>query len=42
MSSAGSLALGQTQECYGGCFDSFSLDGDLADVRIWDQVLSQV
>ncbi|KAL0039808.1 hypothetical protein WJX77_008614 [Trebouxia sp. C0004] len=38
----GSLVLGQNQDCYGGCFDpQTSFDGDLADVRIWDQVLSQ-
>ncbi len=40
---AGSLVLGQNQDCYGGCFDpQSSFDGDLADVRIWDQVLPQV
>ena len=43
MASAGSLVLGQNQDCYGGCFDpQRSLDGDLADVRIWNQVLPQV
>ena len=39
----GSLVLGQNQDCYGGCFNpQFSFDGDLADVRIWDRVLTQV
>ncbi|DBA68967.1 TPA: hypothetical protein ACH3X2_013140 [Trebouxia sp. C0005] len=38
----GSLVLGQNQDCYGGCFDpQTSFDGDLADVRMWDQVLPQ-
>lgn len=38
-----SEVLGQNQDCYGGCFDpQTSFDGDLADVRIWDQVLFQV
>lgn len=41
--SAGSLVLGQNQECYGGCFNpQSSLKGDLADVRIWSKALMQV
>ncbi|KAK9844409.1 hypothetical protein WJX74_002134 [Apatococcus lobatus] len=39
---AGALVLGQQQECYGGCFSpEWALDGDMANVRIWDRVLSQ-
>lgn len=39
----GSLVLGQDQNCYGGCFNpQFSLNGDLADVRIWNKALTQV
>ena len=35
--------LGQNQDCYAGCFDpETSFSGDLADVRIWDEVLPQV
>lgn len=35
--------LGQNQDCYGGCFNpQVSLNGDLADVRIWSKVLTQV
>lgn len=35
--------LGQNQDCYAGCFDpETSFSGDLADVRIWDEVLTQV
>ena len=34
--------LGQNQECYGGCFSpTYSLDGQIADFRIWNRVLSQ-
>jgi cysteine-rich repeat protein len=37
----GSLVLGQKQECYGGCFSpGKALDGQLAQVRIWDRALS--
>eukprot|EP00210_Caulerpa_lentillifera_P004763 g4547.t1 len=40
-SEKGSLVLGQNQECYGGCFSpSSAFDGSLANVRIWDRVLS--
>ena len=39
----GSLVLGQDQNCYGGCFNpQSSLNGDLADVRIWNKALAQV
>ena len=39
---AGSLVLGQNQECYGACFSpSQALDGSMAAVRVWDRVLSQ-
>ena len=39
----GSLVLGQDQNCYGGCFNpQSSLNGDLADVRIWNKALTQV
>ena len=39
---AGSLVLGQNQECYGACFSpSQSLDGSMAAVRVWDRVRSQ-
>ena len=42
-SPAGSLALGQNQECYGGCFSpADALDGDLANLHVWSRVLSQV
>ncbi|KAK9789369.1 hypothetical protein WJX73_005379 [Symbiochloris irregularis] len=38
---AGSLVLGQNQECYGGCFSpSYALHGEMADVRMWDRSLS--
>ena len=37
----GSLVLGQKQECHGGCFSpGKALDGQLAQVRVWDKVLS--
>lgn len=40
---AGSLVLGQNQECFGGCFSpEQSLAGDMANVRIWDRALPQV
>ena len=40
---AGSLVLGQDQECYGGCFSpQYQLHGDMAVLRIWDSVLRQV
>ena len=40
---AGSLVLGQNQECYGACFSpEQALDGDIAALRIWSRVLSQV
>ena len=40
---AGSLVLGQNQECFGGCFSPmYSLDGSMADVRIWSRALSPV
>lgn len=40
---AGSLVLGQDQECYGGCFSpQRALDGELANVRIWNRTLDQV
>ncbi len=40
---AGSLVLGQDQECYGGCFSpQYQLHGDMAVLRIWDRVLRQV
>ena len=40
---AGSLALGQQQGCYGGCFSpQYAFSGELANVRIFDRVLSQV
>lgn len=41
-SKAGSLVLGQDQDCPGGCFSpSNSYNGDLAVLRIWDRVLSE-
>lgn len=41
-SEEGSLVLGQNQECYGGCFSpSSAFDGSLANVRIWNRVLSK-
>ena len=40
---AGSLVIGQNQECYGGCFSpQYQLHGDMAVLRIWDRVLLQV
>lgn len=40
--SSGSLVLGQNQECLGGCFSPQSqLDGDMAELRVWDRVLSE-
>ncbi len=40
---AGSLVLGQDQECFGGCFSpQYQLHGDLAVLRIWDRALRQV
>eukprot|EP00210_Caulerpa_lentillifera_P004747 g4531.t1 len=40
-SSNGSLVLGQNQECYGGCFSpSTSFNGSLANVRVWNRVLT--
>ncbi|GAQ85128.1 hypothetical protein KFL_002200130 [Klebsormidium nitens] len=37
----GCLVLGQNQHCCGGCFASEeSLHGGLAEVRVWDKVLS--
>ena len=40
---AGSIVLGQDQECYGGCFSpQRAFYGDVALVRIWNKVLSQV
>lgn len=40
---AGSLVLGQNQECYGACFSpSQSLDGTLAAVRVWNTVRTAV
>ncbi|KAI8469316.1 MAG: concanavalin A-like lectin/glucanase domain-containing protein [Monoraphidium minutum] len=38
----GSLALGQDQDCLGGCFSpSNSFDGEMAVLRVWNRVLSQ-
>ncbi|PRW20453.1 concanavalin A-like lectin glucanase [Chlorella sorokiniana] len=38
----GSLVLGQVQDCFGGCFSpQYALHGDLAQLRIWDRVLSK-
>ena len=43
MLSAGSLVLGQNQECYGACFSpSQSLDGSMAAVRVWNRVRTHV
>lgn len=40
---AGSLVLGQNQECYGACFSpSEALTGDIAALRIWGRALTQV
>lgn len=40
---AGSLVLGQNQECYGGCFSpQYQLHGDMAVLRVWDRALRQV
>lgn len=40
---AGALVLGQMQNCLGGCFSpGYALDGDMANVRVWDRVLSKV
>ena len=40
---AGSLVLGQNQECYGSCFSpSQALTGDIAALRIWSRALPQV
>lgn len=40
---AGSLVLGQDQECYGGCFSpQRALSGEIADLRIWSRALGQV
>ena len=40
--SVGSLVLGQNQECFAGCFSpASSYDGSMANVRIWDRVLSK-
>lgn len=40
---AGSLVLGQDQQCYGGCFSpQRALDGDMANVRVWSRALDQV
>lgn len=37
----GSLVIGQNQECYAGCFSpSSAFDGSMANVRIWNRVLS--
>ena len=39
---AGSLVLGQNQECYGACFSpSQSLDGSMAVLRVWSRVRTQ-
>ena len=38
----GSLVLGQNQECVAGCFSpASSYDGSMANVRIWDRVLTK-
>ena len=43
VAAAGSLVLGQNQECYGACFSpSQSLDGTLAAVRVWNTVRTAV
>lgn len=40
---AGSLVLGQDQECFAGCFSPlYALDGAMADLRIWSSARSQV
>jgi hypothetical protein len=39
---AGSLVLGQNQECFGACFSpSQSLDGSIAALRVWNRVRTQ-
>ena len=41
-SSNGSLVLGQLQECYGGCFSpQYALRGDMAQLRVWNRVLTK-
>ncbi|KAK9814590.1 hypothetical protein WJX72_008328 [[Myrmecia] bisecta] len=38
----GALVLGQDQDCYGGCFSpGKALNGQIANMRIWDRALSQ-
>lgn len=37
----GALVLGQKQECYAGCFaPELALDGEMAELRIWNKVRS--
>ena len=39
----GAVALGQDQECIGGCFkEDVSLHGSLGNVRVWSRVLSKL
>ncbi|KAL4421057.1 hypothetical protein ABPG77_001352 [Micractinium sp. CCAP 211/92] len=41
-SSNGSLVLGQAHDCPGGCFSpQYSLHGDMANLRVWNRVLSR-
>ncbi|PSC70155.1 concanavalin A-like lectin glucanase [Micractinium conductrix] len=38
----GSLALGQLQDCMGGCFSpEYALHGEMANLRVWNRVLSR-